>query len=61
MANPDDMIRILVEERNQTLAEKENEIKYYKNSYYDSQRELNNIKNQLNNNNYQLNAINKMK
>ena len=55
MNNVDDMIRILVEERNRTLAEKENQIKYYKNIYYDSQRELSSIKNLLNEKNYQLN------
>ena len=55
MNNVDDMINILVKERNQTLAEKEKQIKFYKNSYNDSQRELTIIKNELNNKNYQLN------
>ena len=55
MNNVDDMINILVKERNQTLAEKEKQIKFYKNSYNDSKRELTIIKNELNNKNYQLN------
>ena len=55
MNNVDDMINILVKERNQTLTEKEKQIKFYKNSYNDSQRELTIIKNELNNKNYQLN------
>ena len=55
MNNVDDMINLLVKERNQSLDEKEKQIKFYKNRYNDSQRELINIRNQLNNKNYQLN------
>lgn len=72
MNDIDDMINILVKERNQTLAEKENKINYYKNRYEDSQRELqrirnqlqykqdhiNDIQNQLNNTKYQMNNNN---
>ena len=49
MNDVDDMINILVKERNQTLAEKESQITFYKNRYNDSQMELQNIKDQLNN------------
>ena len=43
-----DMINILVTERNQTLAEKENEINYYRRKYEESQSELQSTKRQLN-------------
>ena len=43
MNNSNDMINLLVKEKNQTLVEKEKQIKFCKNIYNDSQRELTNI------------------